>query len=69
MTQSSPSRGQAPGMSSAEARSTARAAEARMRERLQAPSAEAVHLWFAAPSPTSRYLDIVLAARTRVPGS
>jgi hypothetical protein len=70
MTQSSLSRVQAPGASGAAGRSTSRAAEARMRERSQAVSAAGeVHMWFAAPSASSRYLDIVLAARTKQPGS
>jgi hypothetical protein len=64
MTLSSLSSTQAPGPSRTGSRPTPKAAAARMRERTGAPPAAVeVHVWFAAPSPSSRYLDIVLAAQ------
>ena len=65
MTQPPLSRVQGPGPSAAPGRSTSRAAEARMRERLQPSGAGEVHVWFAAPSASTRYLDIVLAGRAK----
>ena len=36
-----------------------------MRERVQPSCAGEVHVWFAAPSASTRYLDIVLAGRAK----
>ena len=61
MTQSTPSRDVATG----HCRTPRAAAALRHRERSEALPAAAtqVHVWFASPSPSSRYLDIVLARR------
>ena len=59
MTQSTPSR------SAAHPRTPRASLVLRRRERSEALSAAAteVHVWFASRSPSSRYLDIVLASR------
>ena len=68
MTQSHTRRTQAPGLYDASGptapRATPRAAEARARERAEGKGAGEVHVWFASPSASSRYLDIVLAGRS-----
>ena len=66
MTQPPLNAERAPGLAGAPERSPSRAAEAASCERTQARMAGEVHVWFAAPSASSRYLDIVLAGRAKL---
>jgi hypothetical protein len=64
MTQPQPRRTKAPGTCGPSRPTPPRAAEAPARERTEGPDAGEVHVWFAAPRASSRYLDIVLAGRS-----